>query len=492
LSHEICPNLLRITASNLLPGGELVVLHEKKVGAQVTSEEVGRAGISKPIESFDLPPSLDLSDPWMDQWLVVVQSRCGSAAARSNPVKPSKAIQWPPPKIVEPVFECARHVRVEGARPGAHLHLAEAGTGYALSDPHQATSGSVVLKLWFPAAPAQKMFLHQQGCGADWNTDPPTEVKSLPNQLPRPDIIEPVRPDALGVRLKGVIPGAMIHLLVNSVVRTSVESLVDDPLVGVPPPALADQQTVFAVQTLCSKSSSREGRPVVVTRGHLKLTVNPTKMMRETKSTLRIETVDADTGAPVLSQVFINGKHVGMSAQDISYSPTATEPNPTGFVRAPGYFDAAFSIALSGAAWKLEAVLGTGRSDIGTVPIFVDNVHWSITPSWNTALGKTLNLPGSLSYAPIMGWTMLPGPFPGDTPKTVAVTITVTCSSPGGNYNGWELEPLSGQVLTLSQSVAYDGVGKRIAYAFSQFYAENEPDEGNYGGTIGFMGITNI
>jgi hypothetical protein len=87
---------------------------------------------------------------------------------------------------------------------------------------------------------------------------------------------------------------------------------------------------------------------------------------------------------------------------------------------------------------------------------------------------------------------MLPGPFPSDANKTVVVTITVTCSSPGGTYNGWQFEPLSGQVLTLSRVVAYDGIGKRISFAFSRFYNETEPDSGDYGGDIGFMGIVNI
>jgi hypothetical protein len=492
VSHEICPNVLRITVSNLVAGGEIVVFHERKTGTQVTRTEVGRAGISKDVETFDLPASLDLTDPWADQWLVVTQSRCGSASAPSNPVKPSSATSSPPPKIVEPIFDCARHVRIEGARPGAHLHLFEAGTGYPLSDPYQATSGSMVLKLWFPAQAGKKICLHQGGCGADWNTDPPATVKSLPDPLPRPEIIEPVRPEAPHVQLKGVLPGAMVHLLVNDVIRTSVESLVEDPLIGVPPPALAERQTVFAVQTLCSKTSPREGRAAVVQRGHLKLSVTPEKMMRGTASTLRVDAVDADTGAAVIAQVFLNGTHVGMSGQNISYTPTPAEPNPAGVVRAPGYFDANFSISLNAAAWKLEAVLGSGRSDIGEVPIYVDSVHWSITPAWNTALGTTLTLPGPRNYAPIVGSTVLPGPFPSDTNKTVGVTITVTCSSPGGTYNGWQFEPLSGQVLTLSRVVAYDGIGKRISFAFSRFYNETEPDSGEYGGDIGFMGIVNI
>lgn len=492
VSHEICPNMLRITASNLLPGGELIVMHEKKIGEQVSSTEVGRAGISKPVESFDLPPSVDLTDPWLDPWLVVLQSRCGSPSTRSNPVRPTQATQSPRPKIVEPLFDCTRHVRIEGARPGAHLHLAEAGTGYMLSDAYQATSSSAVLKLWFPAKQGQKIFLHQRGCGADWNTDPATEVQPLPNPLPRPDIVEPVRPDAASIRVRGVIPGAIVHLLVDGVTRTSVESLTDDTLIAVPPPALADQQTVFAIQTLCGRSSAAEGRPVVVRRGQLKLDVKPKKMMRESKSTLRIDASDADSGAPVTGQIFLNGTSVGMTGQNISYTPTATEPNPTGFVRAPGYLDESFTITLNSAAWKLEVRLGTGRSDIGPIPVYVDTVHVAVTPAWNAALGTTLSRPGTMSYGAIEASTTLPGPFADDSPQTVTVTITVTCSSPGGNLNGWEFEPMSGQIVTRTSAVAYDGVGKRIGYAFTSFYNEYEPDEGYYGGDIVFAGIEDI
>lgn len=490
VSHEICPNVLRLTISNLLPGGVLIVQHEWTSGSQTTSVEVGRAGISKSVESFDLPASLDLSDPWKDQWLVVTQSRCGFTSPASNRVKPSRPTRPPAPVVQQPVFACVRRIRVEGVRPGAHLHVADGQTGETLSDPYQATTSSIVMRLWFPAVEGRSLFVHQRGCGADWNTDP-VPIKALPDPLPIPDIVEPVRPGAPTVRLKGVLPGAMVHLLVNWTPRTSVESLVHDPVVAVPAPALEERQSVFAVQTLCAKSSAREGRPAIVTRGHLQLTVTPTQMMRETPSTLRVEARDADTGDPVTAQVFLNGKPAGMTGQNISYTPTATEPNPAGIVRAMGYVDATFSIALSGAAWTLETVLGTGRADLGIIPLYVNGVTWTLTPAWNSALGKTVNVPGTQNYAPVTASTKLPGPFPSDSPKTVNVTITVAYSSPGGTYNGRVYEPMN-HVIALTQAVAYDGVGKRIAFTFTAIYAETDPESGEYGAQLGFAGIVNV
>jgi hypothetical protein len=189
--------------------------------------------------------------------------------------------------------------------------------------------------------------------------------------------------------------------------------------------------------------------------------------------------------------VSLNGKPVGMTGQNISYTPTATEANPAGLVRATGYVDAAFTIALSGAAWTLETVLGTGRADLGIIPLYVNAVTWTLTPAWNSALAKTVNVPGTQSYAPVTASTKLPGPFPSDTAKTVTVTITVAYASPGGTYNGRVYEPMN-HVIALTQAVAYDGIGKRIAFTFTAIYAETDPESGEYGAQLGFAGIVNV
>ena len=141
-------------------------------------------------------------------------------------------------------------------------------------------------------------------------------VRSLPSPLPDPQIVEPIRPPlpAPVVGVRGCIPGARLHLLVDGTIRSSIDTLSEDALIPAGLPALQERQAVWIVQTLCSESSPIEGRPTLVTRGRMTASATPATVERGSTVNVTVSATDVDTGAPIDgAQVLLDGKLVGQT-----------------------------------------------------------------------------------------------------------------------------------------------------------------------------------
>lgn len=309
----------------------------------------------------------------------------------------------------------------------------------------------------------------------------PRGVEPLPNPLPTPEVVAPIRPGAGFVTVKKALPGALVQLMVNNLARSpGVEVWSDPASVWVPPPSLADQQSVLAVQFLCDKSSVREGRGTTVTRGQLKVDVAPGTVTRGATSQVTVTAKDADTGAPVNAQILLNGAPVGWSGQPFAYAPKLGDPPPAGVAREPvGYFDRTFSIALSDPMWTLTLGVSPPVLFFHALKITIDKVTFVVTPDWNPALAKTLVGQASGTTPSLAASTLLP--VPTGSVKTVSVAMTYQWSTPGGAVDEYHTADAASGAEAAAVKVAYANKDHSVGWLLHVVYLyDPQESEGVY------------
>jgi hypothetical protein len=470
VSQDICPQVMRLTVGNLSPGAILWVyrrVFDNPAGTSWSDTLVGELGIAAPIQPVDLPSDLALTDPKGPVSLVLWQAGCGGDSPETIVKVAPVSGPFGAPKIVEPLFDCARAIPVTGAHPSASVQAFDVKTGLPLSDSYPLWTADATIPLWFPLVAGERALVRQKGCNADGDSAV-VKVQSLPSPLLVPTVVEPVRPHAPFVNVKGVIPGARLFLMVNNQLRPgAVDILADHGLVPVNGAPLAENDQVFVIQALCDRMSSIEGRGVTVKRGHLKVSVSPGTVARGTTASVVVTAVDADTGTPVTAQVTLNSASVGTTGVAFSYSPKAGDPNPAGVVHEPvAYIDATFTITLTDPHWTLAMQAGPLPPAIQSLTFSVDEVTWTVTPDWNTALAQNVVVHPSPPSA--TGSVSLPQP-PGAV-KTVTVTIAGKVSTAGGNVNGYAIPEQSFKLGTDTRKVTFHGPNERIGWLLQVHY----------------------
>lgn len=486
VTQDVCPQTPRLTVSNLSPGGLLHIYRVVNNGPRTLAGDVGIAYMQQPI---DLPSSLALTDSGGPVTLVLTQSRCAGESAGTSVKVATATGPFGGAHITEPLFDCQRFIPTTNAHPGAIVTAIDTKTGLPISDPYGVAQASMVIKLWFPLVAGQKILVRQHGCNADGDSQT-VKVNGLPNPIPVPKVVEPVRPGAPWVKVTGVLPGARLHLLVNNQLRPgSVNALSDTGVITVQGAPLAEKDRVFVIQTICATSSNIEGAGVAVTRGHLKLSVSPSQVARGTTVLVTVSAVDADTGTPVSAQVLLNGKIVGTTGSPFAYAPNLGDPNPAGVVHEPvAYVDATFSIALVDPSWTLFMQAGPVPAFLDTLKINVDQITWIVTPDWNAALSKTV--PVSPLAPAATGSVILPLP-PGAV-KTVTVTISGKASTLGGNLNGFQVDPRSFPIGSDTRKVAFHGPNEKIGWFLPVSYVTDQIENILFNIVPSFAGINDV
>jgi len=467
VSQDLCPQTLRLTVSGLVPGGVLHVERLVVQGSVSTESNVGDLGIQYETQEVDLPTDLALTDPGGPVVIALSQERCAGVSSVTRVAVAPVTGPSSPPKIVEPLFGCSRGIPIVGARPGALVQAFDPGSGTPLSDPVGVTQANMVLTPWFPLQAGHKVQVRQRGCSADGNSQT-ASVKALPQPIPVPNIVTPIRPQASWIKVTSVLPGARLYLLVNNQLRPgSVDIYADAGVVPVTGAPLAEKDVVFVLQKLCDQSSNPEGRGASVTRGNLKLTVTPSTVPRGTKSMVTVNAVDADTGAVVSAGVLLNGQLVGTTGIPFAYSPKVTDPNPTGVVHdGAAYADANFSITLVDPTWTINLRAGTVPAYLDTIRIDVSQVTWKVTPDWNASLSKTV----TVSPSPPAAAGSIALPRPTGAVKTVTVQIAGKCTTNGGTLNGIEIPAQSFSLGTDTEKVGFGGTDETIGWLLKVDY----------------------
>lgn len=493
VTQDLCPQVMRLHVSGLEPGGILHVyrriLHDT-AGSSWSQAPVGDLGIAFPSQLVDLPPSLTLTDPTGTVVIALWQSRCAGDGPTTVVKVAAPGGPFAAPTIIEPLFDCGRSIPVKGSHAGATLQAIDVGSGIAISDPYITSDGNFVLPLWFPLLAGQKVLVRQHGCNADGDSLV-VRVNALPNPLPIPTIVGPIRPHAPWVKVKGVIPGARLHLFVNNQLRPgSVDCLATEGSIPVSGALLIENDSVFVVQTICDHSSNIEGHGEIVTRGHLKVSAVPPTVNRGSAVSITVTATDADTGIVVNAQVLLNGKNIGSTSVPFSYSPKPGDPNPSGVVHEPvAYFDATFSITLTDPTWTLFVQAGPLPAYLDTIKIDLTEISWTVTPDWNTTLAKTL----TVSPNPPSATSSINLQIPTGAVKTVTVTISGKSSTQGGYWNGYTIEPQSFTIGSDTEKVGFHGPNERMGWLLLvKYIADPTSGAGVFNVVPTFVGITDV
>lgn len=323
-AFHFCPEIQRIVVGNLRPGG---VLHVSAIEFNGTTEiGIGARGIGATVEQVDLPEVVGGEGPILN--IVVRQTVCGLTSPpgfAGEFARPgSGALPPPQPHITEPLFACMRAVPATGLLNGTLVAAFSQHTGQQLSDQIIVTNPTSRVQTWFPLRADDVVELRQVGCGAP-SPSSAASVNRLPEPLPTPAIAGPVRPGTRAIFVKGCLPGARVHLLVNFQERAASDQTWTGETTFELEKGLDERAPLWAVQTMCTASSPREGRPTIVTRGRLRVEAIPHAVEGGRPASITVTAHDFDTGDALPGlRVSIAGQVVGVTGTAFGWTgPTA-------------------------------------------------------------------------------------------------------------------------------------------------------------------------
>jgi hypothetical protein len=247
---------------------------------------------------------------------------------------------------------------------------------------------TALLPTWLPLVADDVVRIEQSGCGARAALAD-ERVNRLPAPLPAPSIVGPVHPGERVVKAKGFLPGARAHLMIDWIVRASIDAWHGDEAFHLPS-GVAEGARLWAYQTLCSASSRQEGPPVTVTKGALALDVNRSEVNGGTPVSIVVNARDADSGGVLNGlPVQIGGVSVGLTGTAFTWTPPTTGTSASGVViGGTAYQNATFTIAVRQA---VPVALGLYAGE-GAAPGYaaMTDIVWSVAPTWAGGVTKTL------------------------------------------------------------------------------------------------------
>ena len=413
--QPFCPAAKRIVVMGLKPGGVLTLW--SRIFNESAETEIGSIGIGNAVEQVDLPAAIGGTGPHMNivarQTLCGLTSQPGSAGEIARPG--SGAGPAPEPRIVGPLLACMRAVRGEKLFNGVLVHAASAQTGLRLSDVMIVTSPTAHIPTWFPLVAGDVVEIRQAGCDSPPRS-PKVRVDALPTPLPAPKIRKPVRPLDSTVVVEDCLPGSRVHLLVEGQERAATDQTWNGEAVLQLLNPLQERQRLWAVQTMCTVSSPREGPAVLVTKGNLSLEVTPASVPGGKAASFTVTARDTETGATVVGlPVVLGGATVGHTGTPFGWTPPTSGTVASGVVKGGAvYGDASFSIALRQVVPVTLNLFPGPVAEPGKV--WQSDVVWTLSPRWPGTPPVPLN--GNV------GTAMVPPPAPGPENR-VAVSISL-------------------------------------------------------------------
>jgi len=263
-------------------------------------------------------------------------------------------------------------------------------SGAPLSDVVIVTGPTARIPTWFPLVADDVVEVHQAGCSAP-AASAPVRVDPLPAPLPSPAVRGPVRPGTRAVVVEGRLPGSRVHLLVEWVERSATDQTWTGEAVLQLGQALTEGQRLWAVQTMCTASSVREGPPVVVARGGLGVDVSPDSVPGGEATSIVVRARDVETGEVLPGlPVLLGGTAVGVAATAFGWTAPTSGTSVGGTVKGgTAYQDAAFTLALRQAV-PVNLTLFPGPVVIPN-KVSQSDVVWTLTPRWAGASAVMVN-----------------------------------------------------------------------------------------------------
>jgi hypothetical protein len=425
---SVCSQIQLIGFEGLVPGAilTLIVRTIDPLTPTIYSEVVvGDYGISSESEDIPFDPSQLANPPVGKKNLLTAHMQlCNTVGPYATPVELYSGGPAPTPRFAEPLFECSRFLIIENATVGSQLQAFSSSSGQPISDPVIAKSKRPILRTYLPLQMGDKIKVEQRGCDANFDVGP-EPVNDLPVPFPVPEIVAPVRPGATTVTTKNCVIGATLYLIVNGSKRTAIEVTAPTISISTGTAGLVEGDKLWAVQALCDRLSSLEGRPVEVNRGKLNVLVKPDPVTRGVTTAVTVNATDADTGQSVPgAKVILGGLSLGVTGSPFNLlaNPGAGSPM-TGVVQLPPtYFDAPFAVNLIDPPpvpkdWRLRLVIGPNPLTIG---LTISEAKWKIQPLWGVS---AINATGSTQTVTI------PVPPPGTPASNQKVEVTLEATA---------------------------------------------------------------
>ncbi|KAH7063899.1 hypothetical protein BKA63DRAFT_526408 [Paraphoma chrysanthemicola] len=453
LNHEVCDQVLRITASGLIPPGNLYITHVQ-MGDGLPSEgkktPLERYPFVENVATVDLPSDISTRHPGGATWFLIKQEHCGkeSPEAYRGMQGGGNPTDGGPPRFATDLYECGTVIPLENVFPGTNLQAFDA-SGEAISDIIQSPGLTPVLQV-YPSLKEGPVTVTQSGCGEDAKIT--TSVIPLPSPLPTPGLARPVRPTNQLVFLTGVLTDASVYIVVKH--RDNPVEEIQSAITRIINPAqaviklfkpLQYKDLVVAVQMICkSTSKPKSSEYTSVAPGKLKLDGIPSQATRGSPCQFTVRAFDMDNGQAVPGTVSINGTSYGPVGQLITYTPPPGVPNAIVTVNAgEAYEQGSRSITLVDPVteWTLNlkaTPIPTSLSidAINSVPVNVANIVWTITPDWDPSHPQVLrpyvNNPWPAFAKEILSSVRIPIPTGSNKRITAQMSADALALWPGG------------------------------------------------------------
>ncbi|MCW5793690.1 MAG: hypothetical protein KIS97_05060 [Nitrospira sp.] len=471
VAHKLCPDIMRLLISNLEPGGLLYVYQRVTDPSGMNLDTLlGSMGIASETQPVDLPNDTSLVHPDGVVSIRIDQQRCDGTSDPAIAQVAQAAGPFDPPRFGTAPLDCQQFLHLIDTHPGAMVQAFDEESQKNISDEILVPSRAFPLWLYFPLTAGKKIFVEQKGCNANGKVR--ATVGALPQPLPVPKIVRPVRPNAQQIEVTEIVPCAKLYLYVNNklrpgslialapTARINVLRDVSDAGDGL---TLVEDDLVHVTQTLCDRTSPYTGHGVPVERGRMNLSVNHSEMTRGKSYQVLVNATDKETNLPVMGSVWFNGLRVGQTGSYFTYQSKLGDPNPVGLVKEPiAYFEEPFAINLvdpkvdptKGASWNLRLTAGPLKLFFGSSLSFdITEVSWRITADWDTSLLKDVQ--GTLTGGSATAMVSLPRPT--GTNKIFKVQIGGKGSTKGGNFEGYQVDKKDVTIQAITQLIGFDG-----------------------------------
>lgn len=238
------------------PGTPLIALDGLEPGCQISVQVNGETYLG--IIPHDTPSwQVEVAPVPPDAVIRVVQERCGLASTPVTEVRARQLLVTGPPSLAEPLFGCARVVRVVGATAGAWVRVWASGPNWKgpISRVVRARSDTFQVQVSPYLQLDHQVWVEELACGGPWLASDRKNVVDPPVVLP-PSIAAPPVAGSWQVQVDA-IPGAYVEVF-DAEGRHLGSGVVDpnDRTVWLDSPVPADGY-VTARQTMCHLTSER-------------------------------------------------------------------------------------------------------------------------------------------------------------------------------------------------------------------------------------------
>lgn len=373
----LCPNAALMCVRNLRPGATVTVSANRRTPTGGGSILIGEAVAWATECDLPLPPGWadhpQIAPPGVLE-ISVIQTNCGKSSDQAtHKVEPLPGSVGQP-DIQSPV-ECARLITVRNLTPGAFVSTtSDQADGKPLSAPQFVASSVTTITLYRPLKAGEMIKVIQSGCGVD-SASLDTRVGSL-SSLPAPQIVEPLRIPHGGLRAKGLLVGARVHVFVDQVWRASVDATGTDMFI--PVAGLKRETKAHLRQAMCTKISDESNR-ANAELGAMELQISPQGPIQKGSATsITVTAMDRELKTHVVGTISIGSTVVGSTGSTFSHAFAAGQAAPASGVNAPDYHFAAIQ-------WNLkepppQPPKKLSLSIVNQAPSFfsIAGIQWSI------------------------------------------------------------------------------------------------------------------